>query len=124
MRSVIRKRSFNSVRTYSLDHDALLANLREVAAQLASEHPEATRVVLFGSVAEDRAVPASDADILIIVCESPHRFIDRALVYLPLFAEVGVGIDVFVYTESEVAGRTVPLIERALSHGVTLFARE
>ena len=123
MRFVIRKKSCGSVMISSLDRDALLSNLREAAGRIANEHADVTRIVLFGSAAEGTAGPASDADVLIIVRESAARFIDRTLPYLPYFSELGVGSDVFVYTESERADRSIPLLENALRKGQPLYTR-
>ena len=123
MRYVIQKRSCGSVRISSLNREALRKNLLKAAGRIAKERPEVTRIILFGSVAEDRAGPWSDVDILIVVRDTSVRFIDRALAYLPYFAEAGVGADLFVYTKSEETERSIPLLENAHKNGEILFAR-
>ena len=123
MRYTMRRRSCGSVRIFSLDRDALRESLHEAVGRIAKEHGEVTRVVLFGSVATGMAGPGSDADILIVVQESADRFIDRSLSYKPYFTDMGVGVDVFVYTESERTGHSIPLLETALKNGETLFSR-
>jgi predicted nucleotidyltransferase len=80
------------------------------------------RVVLFGSVASDRALPSSDADILVVVRDSDLPFIDRAGRFRDYFSDIGVGVDLFVYTEQEVAAGTIPLAANALRTGIELDA--
>jgi predicted nucleotidyltransferase len=80
------------------------------------------RVILFGSVAADRALPSSDADILIVVRDSDLPFIDRAGRFRDYFSDIGVGVDLFVYTEQEVAAGTIPLAANALRTGIELDA--
>lgn len=56
-------------------------------------------VVLFGSFARGDYTAASDADILIILQESPLRFDERIPLYRP--RRIGVSVDVFPYTLAE-----------------------
>ena len=71
-------------------------------------------------MASDRALPSSDADILIVVREIDLPFIDRAGRFRDYFADIGVGVDLFVYTEQEIAAGTVPLAATALRTGIVL----
>ncbi len=82
---------------------------------------DVTAVRLFGSLAEDRAVPGSDADILVILERSDARWMDRPLEFLPFFSDAGLPIELFCYTRAE-ADR-VPLALRALEHGIALAER-
>ncbi len=123
MRSVIRERSFGSVRVFWLDSAEALERLRAAAARLLAERPEVRSVVLFGSLAEGRAVPGSDADVLLLLERSDRpRWFDRPLDYGPAFEGVGVPVELFCYTRKEVAG--VPLARRALERGVVLAERD
>jgi predicted nucleotidyltransferase len=123
MPSVVRSRSSGSVRVFSADWAALKRKLKAVAERVARDRSEVTRIMLFGSLSQGTATPGSDADILVVVKETAARIVDRPLPYLPFFVEVGVGVDVFVYTEAEVAADEIPLLKNALSAGESLFGR-
>ena len=66
------------------------------------------QVVLFGSVASGRAVPSSDADILVVVRDSDTPFLDRAALFRDYFSDIGVGVDLFVYTQQGDSGAAFP----------------
>lgn len=121
MPSVLRTSSYGSVRVFWLDREEALRRLRRGAQRLLAERAEATTVHLFGSLADGRAVPGSDADVLVVLERSDVRWIDRPLDLLPFFEDVGLPIEVFCYTREE-AGR-VPLARRALERGVRLAER-
>jgi len=95
--------------------------VREASRNLVMEHPEVIGVYLFGSLAEGRAVPGSDADILILLGRSERRWIDRPLEFYPYFENVGIGVDLFCYTIEE-ADRT-PLARRGVEGGILLAGR-
>jgi predicted nucleotidyltransferase len=115
--SVIRERSFGSVRVFWLDSGEALERLGRAASRLVAERPEVARVVLFGSLAEGRAVPGSDADVLILLDRSERaRWIDRLLDYQPFFEDVELPVEVFCYTREE--AERVPLAPHALSRGL------
>lgn len=120
--SVIHKRSFGSVTVFWLDRDLLKSRIAAAARALGREHDEVTQVVLFGSAASGRALPSSDADVLIVVRSSTARFIDRAEAFRPFFAEIGVGVDLFVYTEPEIRSASIPVAVTALRTGIVLYA--
>ena len=120
-RSVIRKRSYGSVKVFWLDRNLLKSRIRQAARNLSRDHEAVVRVVLFGSVASGRALPSSDADILIVVRDTDLAFIDRAGRFRDYFADIGVGADLFVYTEQEVAAGTIPLAATALRTGIDLL---
>ena len=121
MRSVIQTRSFGSAKVFWLDRDEALRRLRAAADLIVRERPEVQAVHLFGSLAEDRAVPGSDADVLILLERSDRRWIDRPLEYVGCFEDVGMPVELFCYTAEE-AERT-PLPARALEHGMLLARR-
>ena len=120
-RSVIQKQSCGSVKVFWLDRNLLKSRIRRAAGNLSRNDEQVVRVVLFGSVASDRALPSSDADILIVVRDSDLPFIDRSSRFREYFADIGVGVDLFVYTEQEVAAGTIPLAATALRTGIDLF---
>ena len=120
-RSVIQKRSYGSVKVFWLDRDLLMSRITRAARNLGRRHEEVGRVVLFGSLASDRAVPSSDADLLVVVrtCDTP--FMDRAALFREYFLDLGVGVDLFVYTEREVAAGNIPIATHALRTGIVLY---
>ena len=77
MPSVNQKRLYNSVKVFWLDKDQLKLNIANAVNNLVHTCDEVKKVILFGSVAENRGLPSSDVDILIVVSESKHRFLDR-----------------------------------------------
>lgn len=122
MRSVIRERSFGSVRVFWLDRALALERLRAAASRLVGQRQDVRAVYLFGSLAQDRAVPGSDADVLVLLERSERRWLDRPLEFGPWFDEVGMPIELFCYTRDE-AERT-PLARTALDTGVVLAGRD
>jgi len=120
-RSVIQKQSYGSVKVFWLDRSLLMSRITRAARNLTGQHEAVVRVVLFGSVASDRAVPSSDADLLVVVRASDIPFLDRAARFREYFQDLGVGVDLFVYTEREVATGNIPIASRALRTGIVLF---
>ncbi len=120
-RSVMQKQSFGSVTVFWLDRNLLKSRIRRAARSMSRQHEEVVQVVLFGSVACGRAVPSSDADILVVVRDSDTPFLDRAALFRDYFSDIGVGVDLFVYTRQEVSGRTIPVAATALRTGIELY---
>jgi len=118
VRSVIRERSFGSVKVFWLDREEALARVRAAATRLVRDRPDVHAVYLFGSLAQGRAVPGSDADVLILSARSDRRWLDRPLGLGPWFDDVGMPIELFCYTLEE-AERT-PLARTALETGTLL----
>lgn len=101
---------------------ALLENLKQVVGALAPRRQEVKRVILFGSLATGRAVPASDADLLYILSESDRPFLARIPLYVP--EGCSVGVDVFPYTEAEfeeMRASQNPFFLRALAQGIEIY---
>jgi predicted nucleotidyltransferase len=121
MPSVVQERSFGSVRVYWLDSQEAIRRLRVAAERLIAEHPEVLGVHLFGSLAEGRAIPRSDADVLVLLDHSDRRWLDRPLDYGAAFDGIGLPVELFCYTRAEVD--LVPLAGRALTDGVPLARR-
>lgn len=120
MRSAVREESYNTVRVFWLDTEFIIGELRRRAAELVRNN-KAVTVVLFGSLAEGRAVPGSDADILLVVAEDDRPMKDRIAEYLGFFSDLGIAVDVFPYLPEELGN---PLAVRALSRGIVLASRE
>lgn len=118
--------SWNSSVPEFLDRPGTIEAYRRIAAQAAEHDPRIQRVVLFGSLATGRATIASDADLMIVLSDHPLRAIERIPEYLELFGRGPLGVDVFPYTEAEVARRAAeghPFQARIEAEGVELFRR-
>ncbi len=121
MQSAIQTKLYNSVKVIWLNKKVLIKNLKEAVKNLVRSRPEVLQVILFGSVAEGRALPSSDVDILIIISKVNTHFLNRPLVYYEYFRNVGLGTDIFVYTEAELTANTIPLVQTALKRGKPLY---
>jgi predicted nucleotidyltransferase len=106
------------VRVFWLKRKELIDELRRVAEEVGRNDRKVVKIVLFGSLAEGRAVPGSDADVLVLLKEDERRFMDRIPEYLDKFS-IDFPVDVFPYTLNEVN----PLVEEALKKGLVLFER-
>ncbi len=116
--------SSSSVRVTWLDRERVVRSVKRAVMRLAAAHPEIQRVVLFGSMARGEAVPGSDVDLLLVLSESRERFLDRAVRYWP--SGISVGVDVFAYTEKELASMVQEgnwFAKRALAEGVVIYER-
>ena len=123
MPSAVQKKSYGSVKVFWLNKEFLKEKLKESAHKLIQEKPEVEKVVLFGSLAKNCATAFSDADILIAVAFSDKRFIDRPDEFRKYFEGLGLSVDLFVYTQEEIA-QDMPFAERALSGAECLAMRE
>jgi predicted nucleotidyltransferase len=121
--SIVRKESYGSVTIYWLDRAEARRQVQAAAERLVQARPEVVAVYLFGSLATGKAVPRSDADLLLVLRESPlrHSF-RRALEYSPYFDEVEMPVDLFCYTLEELPH--LPFARRALSEAVLLAGIE
>lgn len=81
-----------------MNRDEVRNRLRDWAQSLRAD-PEVLSVVLFGSFARGDCTAASDADVLVILRNSPCRFEERLLRYHP--TGLGLSVDVFPYTLAE-----------------------
>lgn len=119
------KRSFGSVKVFSLDRDTIFGKLREAAFRLAQDHPEVEEITLFGSLARGDAVPGSDADVLVLLQETTAPFQERLSRYT--LRRCGIGVDVFPYTKAELSElrRSAPRFYAALTEQrVILYQKE
>ena len=119
MRSFVREESWNSVRVFWLEREKLLKAIRKEAIRLGRENKAVKKIVLFGSLAQGRAVPGSDADLLIILTESDKPFLERIAEWSQKI-EIDFPVEVFPYTQEELH---IPLARTALESGITLFER-
>ncbi len=111
------------IRVFRIQRDQVIDRLRLWAESLRSQ-PEVLAAVLFGSVARGDCTAASDADVLVILRDSPLRFHDRIPLYRP--SGLGVSVDVFPYTLSEVRQGSAErwgVAAVALAEGQTLYER-
>ena len=102
----------------ALDRDRAIAKLRERAERVVATHPEVRAVILFGSLAEGRATPGSEPDLLILPLSPGGRPMDRPLLYLDAFADLGPPVDLLCFTGREAAG--MPVARRAMEGGRVL----
>lgn len=123
MQSIIQKKSYGSVKVFCLDRTLLKKKVTKIIHKRSREKPEVQKVILFGSVAEDRALPSSDVDLLLSIDNSNERFIDRSSHYLPYFQTLPMDVECFVYTNKEVRSGNYPIIMTALEKGIVLFER-
>ncbi len=98
---MVQEKLYGSVKVFWLDREEVLRRLKEAASRLLADREEVEEVRLFGSLAEGRAVPGSDADILLVLKEAEVPFPKRPQFYLDYFAEVGLPCDLFCYTKEE-----------------------
>ena len=118
---LIQEQSLNSVRIYWLDRDKAIKALRERAEECLRANKDIREIILFGSLAEGRAVPGSDADILIILKKSKTAFLERIESLLNHFSGLGIGVEGFPYTLEETEDN--PLACQAKKTGLPLAKR-
>lgn len=119
MPSFIVEESFNSVKIFWLKQEELIEEIQKLACKLGNEDERVLQIVLFGSLAQRKAVPGSDADILILLKEDKTNFIDRVPVWQEKFS-LGFPVEVFPYTEKE---SNCPMVIEAMTKGTILFQR-
>lgn len=121
----MQKRSFGSVEVYWLDREAVVRAVKRAARALARGHPEVRRIIMFGSMARGDAVPGSDVDLLLLLSHSDTPFLDRSVKYHP--TGIPVGVDVFAYTEAEVARMLLEgngFVKQAVAEGMVVYERK
>mgnify|MGYP001123227070 CR=1 FL=1 len=119
MPSFIVEESLNSARVFWLDQERLLREIYQRARGLGEEEGNIVKIVLFGSVAEKRAVPGSDVDILIVLKRDNKSFLERIGEWSEKLS-LDFPTEVFPYTEQELDN---PLALEAIRKGVILFER-
>jgi predicted nucleotidyltransferase len=119
MPSFMVEESSNSAKVFWLDQESLLREIRKVAQRVGEKNENILKIVLFGSLAEKRAMPGSDADIVIVLREDAKSFIDRMVEWLEEFS-LDFPVEIFPYTEAELDN---PVGCHAMRTGITLFER-
>jgi len=117
MPSFVVEESWNSVRVFWLQQENLIEEIRKLAQRIGTENPDVKEIVLFGSLAQKRGVPGSDADLLIVLWKDDSPFPERIGVWLAKF-DLDFPVDVFPYTVQELDN---PLAREALSSGKSLY---
>ncbi len=114
----------STVRVTYFDRDTVRRALDEYVRAITARHPEIEEVVLFGSLVTGTPVPGSDVDLLIIMSDCNHSFLERIPTFLP--SSFPVGMDVFPYTREEIERMVREgncLVLGAIRGGLTLFTR-
>ncbi len=119
MRSFVVEESLNSVRVFWLEQDKLVDEIRKIALKLGKEDENISKIILFGSLAENRGVPGSDADILIILEGAGKIFMNRCAEWSEKFL-LDFPVEVFPYTEKELNN---PIVQEAIKKGIALYER-
>lgn len=117
MPSFVREESSGSVRVFWLEKERLLEELKREAQRLARANPVIEKVILFGSLAEDKAVPGSDIDLLLVLSQSDRPFLERIAEWRSKI-HLDFPVDIFPYTVDELHH---PLPQEAMKRGITLF---
>jgi predicted nucleotidyltransferase len=121
----MRRTSSNSAGASYLDRDARIEELRAAARRAAMRLPTVRRVILFGSLVAGIPTPRSDADLLVVVSDSPHRQPrDRVPEMLRALSPVPCPLDLHVLTEEELERaerQGSPLVREAAAHGRELL---
>ena len=98
---MLQERYLGSVRIKSVDYNAFMENLREIAGRIKAADSCLKKVLLFGSFAKGNYTPESDVDILIIVKHSDVPFLQRRDSYVDFFNNIPFDVNILVYTEDE-----------------------
>ena len=120
--SVVQVTYSPSAKVCWLNLDQARKALQAAVERLAAKHPEIEEIWLFGSLARGDAVPGSDADLLVVLSSTQHRFLDRLALYQP--ESCGLGLDVFAYTRAEIERMQASgnrFVHQALAEGVCIL---
>jgi uncharacterized protein len=113
------------VRARSLDRNAVVAELRTVAAAHGAALPEIAEIRLFGSLARGTANPYADADLLVVLDATDLPYRDRLPRYKPMGSPVP--LDVTVCTREELSRELSAgnrFVRRMVDDSITLYVRE
>lgn len=99
----MQKQLYNSVAIKLPDRDTLINDLIRLSKRILNEFYEVDEIILFGSLAKGDYGTNSDADIMLILNQSPYkRYFDRIPRYIPVFLDFFLPVDVFPYTKDEI----------------------
>ncbi len=118
MPSILQKKFYGSVKVFWLNREAAFTSLKKIARKIKKENKNIEAIYLFGSLAEGRATPRSDADVLILLKHSEKRFMDRPLDFMDYFAEFPLAVDLFCYTVEE--SKSSNFVSKILRKGIKL----
>jgi predicted nucleotidyltransferase len=119
MESFVVEESLHSVKVFWLEQEQLVEEIYKVAREIGKEDENILKIILFGSLAERRGVPGSDADILIILERDDKPFMDRIAEWSERFS-MNFPVEIFPYTKKELNN---PIALEAVKKGITLFER-
>ncbi len=119
MPSFVTEESLGSARVFWLRQEELIEEIGNAALRLGGSDENILKIVLFGSLADRRAVPRSDADILILLKEDERGFMERVADWRQKFS-LDFPTEVFPYTQKEM---DCPIAAGALHKGSVLFDR-
>lgn len=119
MPSFVAEESLGSVKVFWLNQEELVKEIEKLALTVGQSDENVLQIVLFGSLAERKAVPGSDADILVLIKEDERGFMERVGVWREKFS-LDFPIEVFPYTEKEL---DCPMVLEAMKSGTILFQR-
>ena len=113
-----RERSSTSAHVRYADPEAIRRAVTTYAQDLRAGHSEIRSIRWFGSWVNNSASVGSDVDLCIVIERSEKARRDRLPEYLPL--SFPVGIDLFVFTEEELAQlrKDHPSFAQAIDSGV------
>ncbi len=121
----MRRSSSSSAGATYLNREERIEQLRLAARRAAERLPAIERVVLFGSLVSGTPTPKSDADLLVVVRDSPHEQPrDRIPEALRALGPLPCPVDLFVLTREEVVrarNEGSPLLREALTKGLNLL---
>ncbi len=117
----MRRQSLSTVIVKSVDEAAVRQAMDRWAAEVLARHPQVLEIVVFGSFAEGAWAPGSDLDVLIRLRSSDRPVRDRVQDLLP--AAFPVPLDVFPYTDAEIAERAGSPILAAVRRSQWRYAR-
>ena len=121
----MRPRSLSSAGAVYLDRPGRIEKLRQAAARAQGRLGWIHRAILFGSLATGSATPRSDADLLIVVDQSPHIHPrDRVPEILRALSPLPFPVDLFVLAREELARGVAegsPLLRVAPAAGIDLL---
>lgn len=120
MQLFVVEESLNCVKVFWLEQENLVKEIYKIANKIGKEEKNILKIILFGSLAERKGVPGSDADILIILKKDDKPFIDRVVEWSEKFS-LDFPVEIFPYTEGELNN---PVAVEAIKKGITLFDRQ
>ena len=120
MQSFVVKESLDSVKALRLEQEKLVEEIYKVLRRIGDDDKNIVKIILFGSLAEKRAVSRSTADILIILKRDDAPFRERIAKWSKKFL-LDFPVEIFPYTEKELNN---PIAQEAVKKGITLFERK